>query len=351
MRHCRTFKVEGKFEELNNYSSAEIIRMLAFANGNDYYRGSDAHEALLDVVMNLGVVRNRLENYMPHKMYGYYGKTAIEFIYAEEYLSLDAYINEMKMTIREYLKSLSLEEVAYLEGNVNPFITTWLKYRLREANTEITLKYARTRYPDLTGYLLKQYVSLRKGSGYKADLDMPNAEIIQTFKETCPDRHISWQTLNRLKAIFGYPEEEDPAEIYRKEKKVFVQAHRNEMRFWQQTGACFISDAEYFDYCIFLQEDLSLTNDELIGLYDWCLKCKYLGLSQTDEKNIRKIRSTALQKYGMTYPINRVFLAGLSKKETKGETIGSFCKSNGKFQTDKVYVTAKCNQRLYAQTA
>lgn len=146
MNHCRTFKVEGKFEELNNYSSAEIIRMLAFANGSNFYRGSDAHEALLDVVMNLGVVRNRLENYMPHKMYGYYGKTAIEFIYTEKYLTLDTYINEMKMATREQLKSISLEEVAYLEGNVNLFMTTWLKWRLKESNTEITLKYARIRY-------------------------------------------------------------------------------------------------------------------------------------------------------------------------------------------------------------
>lgn len=309
MKTFRNYKVEGEYEDLNELPTSDIITLLAWVNENDEYRGSELHEALLDIVMNLGVVKNRLQNYMPYKMYGYYGKNVVSFVYSDEYLSLDKYIEEMTAEIRESFKKLTLSKITNLQGNVNPFVTSYLQGVLKEANSRVVCKYVQMKYPEMTYHLLKSYVQLRYRTDYEADLDMENAEILRLLKEKNPEKKITvkWDTINHLKKIYGY----QPEISINEKRKQYVSLHRNEVRFWKETGACFIEDNDYEQYTFLLKKDFSISETQRTALYQWCLRCKYEGLFDSKDKKIIDIRTNAIEKYGLENPINRVFAAGI----------------------------------------
>lgn len=299
---------------LSHYAALEILRELGRVNGDESLFESDYHNMLLDAVMNFSIVRNRIENYMPYKMYGIYGKHEIAFIYCDECLSLDIYIKEMKQRIREALKTLKLDRLP-LEGATTPFLSAWLEFQLKDANKQVVLSYAQKTYPDLTMAMLQLYVYIRKNTDYQMTLHMSNQEIFDLFKKVRPEtykkdfRKVTWNSLNHLKRIFGYAEERN--EQYEKEK-AFKESHRKEILFWRKTGACMVSDESYNAYCSFYAAELGLTDEEYQKLYDWCLQCKYKGIYKTKDADIYRIRKEIITRYGINNPVNKVLCSGVS---------------------------------------
>ena len=220
-------------------------------------------------------------------------------------------MKEMKNEIRELFKGLKLEKVASCNTPTDAMclLSAWLGFQLKDANKKVVLKYAQMKYPDLTQGMLALYVSMRKATDYKVDLDMSNEYILKVVSDKNANiaKKLTWSGLNHLKRIFGYPEEID--EVHEK-KQLFVTSHRNEILFWCNTGACMIPKEDYRAYCSLLKSEFSLTENQFQKLYDWCLRCKYQGQFKTDDSEIKAIRQRAIARFGVEQPINKVFASG-----------------------------------------
>ena len=322
----RLFKNEDSFAFLNDLASSEIIKELGKANKErllctDSYN-PEYHEALLDCVMNHSIVRNRIENYIPYKMYGFYGKTEIAFVYSDEYLSLETYISEMKSEIRSLLLTVDTDKWSdNFPGAI--FLSTWLGFQLKAANKIVVTKYAKKKYPELTTTMLQLYVSIRKYTHYEMELSMSNQEIFNLIDKytkmvtevkgpivnKVKPLKFSWTSLNHLKRIFGYSEEQD---VLGEKKKQFIAKNRNSFNYWKKTGACLIKDEIYKSYCDVYKEEFNLSVLEQKQLYEWFMVCKYKGNPKLqDSPELKKLREKILKVTSIVSPVNKVLASAV----------------------------------------
>lgn len=300
------------------WTPLEILWGLAYLNDPtlpDSKKNEELRMELLDTVMNYGIVRNRIENYMPYKMYGNYGKTELECIYCDELLSLDKYIAETKQELRNAFLLLDFNKFDDNEdpmASPNLFLSKFLSFTLKDINKKIVYRYAKQVFPDLTIGQMQMYVRIRKRTNYKAELSMSNQEIFDLLNILAPDmKKPTWGFLNKIKESFGYKSEINVARI---EYNNFVKNHRNQINFWKKYGACFIEESSYQMYCSILKVEYDLSNEEYSDLLEWCLKCKNDGIYRTSNKNNIAIRMRAIKDFGFDNDINIVFMAGIPSR-------------------------------------
>ena len=123
------------------------------------------------------------------------------------------------------------------------------------------------------------YVRMRKWTHYAVDLCDSNDVIVDAFWNES-GQLFSWETINHLKRIFGYPEEPEYSENYI-QKKAVNKARRKEeletpfLEFMENTGLRKISITK-------LEKELNLTFDaqtsfnkeEFNCIKKWFMSCK-----------------------------------------------------------------------------
>lgn len=287
------FSKEGREEW---YKTMIIYRFMANYNlAGDMAKSN----ACFDLLAERCYFKTAFENFV-HKHYGFYGATEMKFIYEdvtrEEYeASLMSYLRKRFKTVYPFDLPdipkgfdgpndipLTLDEIAEL-SETNKFYFSHLQKSIRIFATEWCAKYsaelAQKRYPGLTTQLSKMYVRMRKWTHYAVDLCDSNDVIVDAFWNES-GQLFSWETINHLKRIFGYPEEPEYSENYI-QKKAVNKARRKEeleapfLEFMENTGLRKISITK-------LEKELDLTFDtqtsfnkeEFDCIKKWFMSCK-----------------------------------------------------------------------------
>ena len=255
----------SKEEREEWYKTMVIYRFMANYNlAGDMARSN----ACFDLLAERSYFRIAFDNFI-HRHYGIYGATEMRFIYdditQEEYeASLMSYLRKRFKTVYPFDLPdipkgfdgpndipLTLGEVAEL-SEINKFYFSHLQKSIRIFATEWCVKYsaelAQKRYPGLTTQLGKMYVRMRKWTHYAVDLCDSNDTIVNVFWDES-GQLFSWETINHLKRIFGYPEEPEYSENY-VQKKAVNKARKKEaveapfLEFMENTGLRKISDTK-----------------------------------------------------------------------------------------------------------
>lgn len=278
------------------YKTMVIYRFMANYNlAGDVARSN----ACFDLLAERSYFRIACDNFI-HRHYGIYGATEMRFIYdditqEEHAASLMSYLRKHFKTVYPFDLPdipkgfdgpndipLTLDEVEEL-SEINKFYFSHLQKSIRIFATEWCVKYsaelAQKKYPGLTTQLGKMYVRMRKWTHYTVDLCDSNDAIVDAFWNES-GQLFSWETINHLKRIFGYPEEPEYSENY-VQKKAINKAHKKEatevpfLEFMENTGLRKISDTK-------LKKELELTFDaqtsfneeEFDCIKKWFMSCK-----------------------------------------------------------------------------
>lgn len=266
------FSKEGREEW---YKTMVIYRFMANYNLEGDMARSDA---CFDLLTERCYFKTAFENFV-HKHYSFYGATEMKFIYKN--VTREEYETSLMLYLRKHFKTvypfdlpdipkgfdgpndipLTLDEIEEL-SEINKFYFSHLQKSIRIFATEWCVKYsaelAQRRYPGLTTQLSKMYVRMRKWTNYAVDLCDSNDVIVNTFWDKS-GQLFSWETINHLKRIFGYPEESEYSENYI-QKKAVDKARRKEkleipfLEFMENTGLRKISITK-------LEKELDLTFD------------------------------------------------------------------------------------------
>lgn len=316
------FYLENKDIDYDKLSICFVCAFLVLTRDTDLYSEYYIHKCL-NRIMRDSQVQNGIKHCVA-KMYGRYALDDFGFIY--ENATYDECYKAVEVGVREiWFKELKFERVANnifecMEYTQNTFVRSFMSLRIKKVFVDWALEQIQKKYPEMTAMRLQVFVKMRKSVEYNMTLrNNTNEQIIDECQKN--GYKISWNQLNALRFVLGYPEEEkDYSNVPLRDNPIWRAKHRNEFGFFRNTDADLITQSECDNCLEQVKSTMHYTDAEMSVLVNWLNRCRYEGVYQSSCNWVPE--SLTKRYYSETQPKNESTQIFFRMRKDIGATMG-----------------------------